>query len=690
MLASALLLALLQADSTTVCVVDAVTRAPVVGTRVHPVAASPSADSSGAVRMHASCARVPVGVLRVQRVGYRPALVTITGGESVSVIELVPLTASSTRLATVAVTSTRNDRRVGHVDGVLTVDEARTSGAATSAHLLERLPFTLVRSARGETGVSLRGARREQVVITLDGLPLNDPASGIADVADLPLAALGTATAVLGADPLGAGPGASGGVLALTTAAQKLVTLRTGTLGQRSAEAAWSSPMGRARWHASAMHRSAANDFTFDNDAGASGAPIREARVNNDERRSSAVFGVIADRWQMTALASRGDRGMVGPANVRTYDADRARTARLFVRAQASVRDMQLLAGVRRFSLAYRDPTRPVFDADARALAADAEVRGEASASTPHRLSLGWRLGGGHDEVRATGGLSQRRDRGFAMSQGQWRNGRVHAELGARLDLIDATGLLPSFSVAAERQLAAGWALSARASQAVRVPTLYDLYFSSPQRLVIRALRPERVTADLELASRWAHATAHADLALEVSLVSRDTRDAIVWFPGNFGWTPANVGVERLRGGEARLQVTPRWGAVSAWVTAYDAQLTTGTLRIPTPYVPRFAAGSQWRAQLRGVSASVLSRSIGRRPYSAGPRDRRYELPAVTLFDVAVTHALPRWIHPAHIASMATWSVENATDAAWQSVRGFPSPGRTWAIAFTLRHTLQP
>ncbi len=32
MLASALLLALLQADSTTVCVVDAVTRAPVVGT----------------------------------------------------------------------------------------------------------------------------------------------------------------------------------------------------------------------------------------------------------------------------------------------------------------------------------------------------------------------------------------------------------------------------------------------------------------------------------------------------------------------------------------------------------------------------------------------------------------------------------------------------------------------------------
>jgi hypothetical protein len=60
-------------------------------------------------------------------------------------------------------------------------------------------------------------------------------------------------------------------------------------------------------------------------------------------------------------------------------------------------------------------------------------------------------------------------------------------------------------------------------------------------------------------------------------------------------------------------------------------------------------------------------------------------LSAVTLVDLAVTHGLPRVLAMPRIESRVTWSVENATDAAWQSVRGFPSPGRTWALAIVLR-----
>ncbi len=76
---------------------------------------------------------------------------------------------------------------------------------------------------------------------------------------------------------------------------------------------------------------------------------------------------------------------------------------------------------------------------------------------------------------------------------------------------------------------------------------------------------------------------------------------------------------------------------------------------------------------------------MGRRPFAAGPRDPLYELPAVTLVDVAFTHGLPRAFAVPRIESRVTWSVDNATDAAWQAVRGFPSPGRTWALAITLR-----
>ncbi|MDQ8162112.1 MAG: Plug domain-containing protein [Gemmatimonadota bacterium] len=90
----------------------------------------------------------------------------------------------------------------GRTTVTLSTREARLAGASSVNALLALLPYATLRSARGETGLSLRGARREQVAITLDGMPLNDPATGIADVSDLPLAGVQSATVALGADPV--------------------------------------------------------------------------------------------------------------------------------------------------------------------------------------------------------------------------------------------------------------------------------------------------------------------------------------------------------------------------------------------------------------------------------------------------------------------------------------------------------
>ena len=138
------------------------------------------------------------------------------------------------------------------------------------------------------------------------------------------------------------------------------------------------------------------------------------------------------------------------------------------------------------------------------------------------------------------------------------------------------------------------------------------------------------------------------------------------------------------------MRVTPRWGSISAWTTLYDAALTTDALRIPTPYVARVAAGSDLNLQHRAFSVSVHARTMGRRPFSAGPRDFAYELPAVTLIDVGIAHPLPRLFTPRNAESLVSWSIDNVGDAAWQSVRGFPSPGRSFAITLTLRHTPAP
>jgi outer membrane cobalamin receptor len=360
------------------------------------------------------------------------------------------------------------------------------------------------------------------------------------------------------------------------------------------------------------------------------------------------------------------------------------------VRTQAALRGTTVVAGLRRLQLQYVDPTRPALDSRATAWASDAEWRGSHG-------EYAWRIGVGADQLTATGGITQRRRRAFAGVQRAWSaaaEGEWSLDAGVRTDLIEGSGLLPTASLGAERRLArlgdhAQVMVFGRAAQAVRVPTLYDAYFSSPQRLFVRALAPERVDLDVSSGVRLVAGAARRRASLEGTLVARNTRDAIVWFPGNFGWSPANVGAERLRGVETRADLAAGIASISGWLTAYEAMLITSGLRIPTPYVPRLTGGAQLQLKTAAQHGTVVWRGMGARPYTAGPRNPDFELAAVSLVDVTVAQqlrALSSWPWPG-LDALVSFSLENAADASWQSVRGFPSPGRAWAMSLTLQHS---
>jgi outer membrane cobalamin receptor len=695
MRAAVLLIGLTQppvtADTVRLCVRDALSGAALVGAQLR--------FPDGTSRMlEDACVSLPHGPaeLRVARLGYHPRTVPLGthasgAGERTITVAMTPRQLGSTRdssnlpsdVAQLAMQRVVADvpvvPRAGVAPASISAMAARERGASAMNGVIALLPYTSLRSARGETGVSLRGARREQVVITLDGLPLNDPASGLADVSDLPLTVVQSATVTPGADPVNVGSGASGGVLALASSANRLVAVHTGAFGQTAAEASYTMTRGATRWQGALSHRRAVNDFTFINEAGQ--APARESRVNNDESRTVFTASAMNGRTQWMALASLGERGMVGAANVRAYDEDRARTARVFVRGQVAAGRTMLVTGIRHFELRYRDPQRPVLNTKATASAADIEWRGAAWRGT-------WRLGAGTDHLAGTGAVRQRRSRGFAAWG--WQRvpslaQRLAVDAGVRSDLVESAGIQPTGSVGATWRAfgsAAGssWSLLARGAQAVRIPTLYDLYFSSPQRLTVRALDPERVTLDVSTGTQavWQHRSWRA--LAEASLVSRDTRNAIVWFPGNFGWSPANVGLERLRGAEARAEVSAARGTVAAWYTGYRTELRSGSLLIPTPYVPRhaMALNGTWRIGPHAVSTNM--RYQGRRPFTAGPSNPLFELPAVTIADIAWSrrHAFAR------VEALWSLTLDNVTNVQWQSVRGFPMPGRGWSAALTL------
>jgi hypothetical protein len=374
-----LLLALMQSsDSVRVCVRDGRSGEPLVGATVR-VANEPMRVARSACL---ALPRAPGAPITITRVGYLPQVVALPSNANVFV-SLTPMSQRRgtyslgfTTLATQNVVAARSAASAGQVQVAISAEEARERNASGMAGVIALLPFTTLRSARGETGLSLRGARREQVVITLDGLPLNDPATGLADVSDVPLVAVQSATVQPGADPLGAGNGATGGVLALTSASHRLTSVRSGAFGQWVGEAAWAGTTRAVRWNTAASYRVAENRFAFVNDAGAQ--PVIETRINNDERRAVVTVGLVARRTQWNVMASTGERGMVGAANVRAFDSDRSRNTRVLLRGQTALGTTMLTTGARLFRLHYVDPTRPALDSRASAWAGDVEWRGAA------------------------------------------------------------------------------------------------------------------------------------------------------------------------------------------------------------------------------------------------------------------------------------------------------------------------
>jgi SAM-dependent methyltransferase len=76
------------------------------------------------------------------------------------------------------------------------------------------------------------------VLVLLDGMPINDPLTGAADLSGIPVRSLESATVVLGADA-GSGSGATAGVLSLRTrgvARGTAVSLTAGSFGQVAAD----------------------------------------------------------------------------------------------------------------------------------------------------------------------------------------------------------------------------------------------------------------------------------------------------------------------------------------------------------------------------------------------------------------------------------------------------------------------
>ena len=311
-------------------IVDSLTRTPLraVEVLVEPGAWKTSTDASGGFRLRG----LEPGSYRVsiRRLGYGPSHLDVDVRNGV--VARVTLELTPVALEVGGITAT-----AASIGGTVLQREAIVvSGARTAGDALQAVPGIVVqeRTRGGPQLVSVRGANPDAVLVLLDGVPLNDPLTGEADLSTVPARSLTRATVLAGALSARFGPRAAAGVILLETSGDPElghVSTWAGSLGQLGLGAGGGAVLWNGRWHGRVEGRGLDGGFGFIIPAEAGGGEAY--RGNADLVTWSANTGWSGPLWEGDLSATAGfetlERGLPGrsfaPSSDARQDFDRMR-----------------------------------------------------------------------------------------------------------------------------------------------------------------------------------------------------------------------------------------------------------------------------------------------------------------------------------------------------------------------------
>lgn len=576
----------------------------------------------------------------------------------------------------------------GRASAVRSIDrvdfERQTLAYATLAEWLSDVPGVSLRG-RGGGGrqvLSVRGSRPEEVLVLLDGVPMNDPLTGAADLSGIPTATLQTATLVRGTASRSYGSGAGAATLLLTSREADGNSgigggMRLGSFGGFGLDVQADAEHAGARFAASVAVDQAENDYPYRNPY--EGGETTRSRINADTRGTHAAISGSSGAFRGSLRFDGSENGLPGRVGTRLFDSaraeDRAWTGSLGVehsgaRAAASFASRRLSYRASaaddpssqqihegRLSGEIALPGTPV-NASVRMLAE--EVSGDAFAGPRRRFSPGLALES-------------------ALLSDSFR-----LEPGIAVDLSGGKLILsPEVSVAWLPSSASR--LWGRLGQGFRAPTFGDLYFRSFYRLRANpALLPERVTLDAELG-----ASGQISLGRFVGRGSvvgwrRNTTDPIVWIPSSAAvWSPRNLGNLEAGGLEIGVGLETReragWGLRAQVAgTVQRSRVGFGSNRNPLPYQPDVSGQLSlglWKGSV-GTGVSVRY---------TGPRTTNLSATR-TLAGFWVTDLSAHYeLDSGRFALGLFAKIENFWDREYELTELFPEPGRRFSLRIEAR-----
>lgn len=643
-------------------VTDAATGAPVSEAEVRVADLVVRVDDRGDFRLPA----VPPGrqMMVVRRIGFRPdtSSIDVTPGADRRVI--VALHALAVEVAPLVIG--------GAPAGAAVIGRAALALRGTDlGAALDGWAGVSVRRSGAVAVPQIRGSAPEEVLVMLDGIVLNDPLTGRADLSRVPVAEVERVTLLPGAETARVGGRAIAGVIEIDTRPDVAPSLASaaGSFG------AWNV-------------RGALSGLGVDLTAGVTGLP--DDYPSADRSGAPALRSNAGGRTWDALLRARGaldatlrmagaDRGL--PGNVTNPSTTGRATDRSVV---AAVRH----EGAVTWSLTGDEVTTRAWDpaAPPRGTGYDDSTRSIGGGGAVG-LDRGVRVGVWSGNV--TLGVDGRYDAfsGSGVQSGaDFARAGMHvaADLGRGAWSISPVVRFDSWSgwrgAAITARLDAEWrrgrtVVALGLGNGITPPVPFDLLFREGVGVALNpGLRPERVaweiTGDLRRAERLFGVSGTMSLRGYAGRV----HDLVVWSAGpDFIWSPQNVDVTR-RGGEFELELRP----AAAWTFTGGVALSfinfAAAPHFPVAYRPRdtehaSAAWSPGRWRM-----DVAWRRLGpRAQYDNGD----WNLPAIGLLDAGIERRIGGSL-------VARLDVRDLTDRRPAYVAGMPLPGRS--LLFTLTY----
>lgn len=544
---------------------------------------------------------------------------------------------------------------------VLTAQELRRMGVRTVGEAVAHIPETVARPYGGPGGLitgSIRGSSAEQVLVLLDGVPLNGVFGGTVDLGTIPIDDVERIEVLRGPFSAAYGSGALGGVISIITARRATPSLTLGG-GSHGGVAIGLSGGGGARL-----------SLRYDASDG--------ARPNSDLRAGAASLrlggGEAGNTWDLSLFGSAASRGAPGstlfPSLLARQDDQRIAGALTFERARGAATDRVRLS-LHSEGLSFRDPGYGIDDRhDAAAWAGEWQ-------RVARRPDGSMFTTGADVQVRSlqstSVGAKSATTGAFYVQDDRPAGPRLLLSTGLRADLHSVYGTQISPRAGLVFFARPDLRLRMAVGRTFRGPTMAELYYPFDGFAVGNPLlRPEHA---------WS-----ADAGLEYQVSPRaavratafwsDVRDLIVWVPdAMFVFAPQNVGSAHVLGGSLEYSgvLCDRWSvrAASTWMAATDAQ--TG---LDLPNRPRrHGTLSLTHSFPGGLGLTLTALYVGERFADASGSVR---LPSYLTAGLAASKQFGQGL-----ALRAT--VQNLFDVRYEPVAGYPAPGRTALVEVVIR-----